>query len=86
MRFTKQQSNLDGRKVCEVGMIFVNGHKVSQVICLSCFRRWIAARPIDTRLDELECPDCHQQGFAIETGETSVAEELLRQTKEQEGL
>ena len=57
----------------------------SQVICLSCFRRWISARPIDTRLDELECPDCHQQGIAIETGETSVAEELLKQMKEQEG-
>ena len=73
------------RKVGEVGMIFVNGHKVSQVICLSCFRRWIAARPIDTQLDELECPDCHQKGTAIETGETSVAEELLKQMKEQEG-
>ena len=65
-------------------MIFVNGHKVSQVICLSCYRRWIAARPIDTRLDELECPDCHQQGIAIETGETSVAEELLQQMKNPE--
>lgn len=71
-------------KIGEVEMIFVNGHKVSQVICLSCFRRWIAARPIDTRLDELECPDCHQHGIAIETGETSVAEELLKQIKEQE--
>ena len=67
-------------------MIFVNGHKVSQVICLSCFRRWIAARPIDTRLDELECPDCHQQGIVIETGETSVAEDLLKQMKEQEAV
>lgn len=71
------------REGCELEMIFVNGHKVSQVICLSCFRRWIAARPIDTRLDELECPDCHKHGIAIETGETSVAEELLKQMKEQ---
>ena len=59
-------------------MILVNGSKVSQVICLSCYRRWIAARPIETRLDELECPSCHQQGFTIETGETSVAEDLLK--------
>lgn len=73
---------MDMMKVGEVGMILVNEHKVSQVICLSCFRRWIAARPIDTRLDELECPDCHQQGTAIETGETSVAEELIKQASE----
>ena len=58
-------------------MLIINEHKVSQVICLKCFRRWISARPVTTRLDELECPDCGLQGFAIETGETSVAEELL---------
>lgn len=58
-------------------MLIINEHKVSQVICLKCFRRWISARPVETRLDELECPDCGLQGFAIETGETSVAEELL---------
>ena len=78
----KERAKESLRKVGEVGMIFVNGHKVSQVICLSCFRRWISARPIDTRLDELECPDCHQQGIAIETGETSVAEELIKQARE----
>ena len=60
-------------------MQIINGHKVSQVICLFCFRRWIAERPVDTRLDELECPGCGQQGFAIETGETSVAEDLLNE-------
>lgn len=58
-------------------MIIINGHKVSQVICLRCFRRWIAGRPVDTRLDELQCPSCNEQGFAIETGETSVAEDLM---------
>ena len=63
-------------------MIIVNNNKVSQVICLNCLRRWISARPVDTRLDELECPDCGKQGFAIETGETSVAEELLKQASE----
>jgi len=60
-------------------MLIVNENKVSQVICLRCFRRWIAARPVGTRLNELECPDCGQQGFAIETGETCVAEDLLKQ-------
>lgn len=58
-------------------MIIINEHKVSEVICLHCFRRWIAARPVSTKLDELECPDCKLQGFAIETGETCVAEDLL---------
>ena len=63
-------------------MLIINGNKVSQVICLRCLRRWIAARTVDTRLTELECPDCGTQGFAIETGETSVAEELLKQNTE----
>ena len=63
-------------------MLIVNGNKVSQVICLSCFRRWIAGRPTETRLDELECPSCGKQGFAIETGETSVAEDLIKQASE----
>ena len=63
-------------------MIIVNENKVSQVICLFCFRRWISARPVNTRLDELECPNCGQKGLAIETGETSVAEELLKQASE----
>lgn len=63
-------------------MLIINGNKVSQVICLGCFRRWIAARPVETRLDQLECPACHKIGLAIETGETSTAEDLLRQASE----
>ena len=66
-------------------MIFINGQKVSQVVCLACFRRWIAARPVETTLNELECPECGRQGYAIETGETSVSEELLKQAYEQKG-
>ena len=64
-------------------MNLINGMKVSQVVCLRCYRRWIAARPIETRLDDLECPDCGQNGYAIETGETSVAEELLKEQDRQ---
>lgn len=60
-------------------MILVNGNKVSEVICLSCYRRWVAARPTDTRLDDLEYPSCHEQGMTIETGETCFVEDLLRQ-------
>lgn len=63
-------------------MLIINGNKVSQVICLKCNRRWIAARPVDTRLDELECPSCGRQGYAIETGETAVAEDLINQAME----
>lgn len=44
-------------------------HKVSEVVCLSCLKRWIAVRPVETRLKELECPYCGTQGYAIETGE-----------------
>ena len=64
-------------------MIFINDRKVSQVICLVCYRRWIAARPIEIRLNDLECPDCGKQGFAIETGETSVVEDLLKQAMDE---
>jgi len=42
-------------------------------------KRWIAARPIETRLCDLECPGCGEQGYAIETGEIGVEEKLLLQ-------
>lgn len=64
-------------------MLLINEHKVSQVICLNCFRRWIAARPVSTWLYELECPDCRLQGFVIKTGETGIAEELLNKGVEE---
>jgi len=44
-------------------------HKVSEVICVKCGKRWISVRPTVTLLKELECPQCHEQGFVIETGE-----------------
>ena len=43
-------------------------HKVSEVICINCKYRWIAARPTDTLLKNLECPQCRLQGYVIETG------------------
>ena len=68
-------------------MILVNGNKVSQVVCLNCHRRWIAARPIEKKLADLECPECDVIGDVIETGETSVAEDLIRKaTGETEGI
>jgi DNA-directed RNA polymerase subunit RPC12/RpoP len=42
-------------------------HKVSEVICISCGRRWIAVRPETVKLKDLECPCGH--GNIIETGE-----------------
>ena len=44
-------------------------HRVSEVICINCKNRWIAVRPYVSKLKNLECPQCHQQGYVIETGE-----------------
>ena len=43
-------------------------HTVSEVICVKCFKRWIAVRPSDVLLKNLECPNCGQ-GYVIETGQ-----------------
>jgi len=45
-------------------------HKASEVVCLGCLKRWISVRPMTTLLKDLECPQCRQQGYVIETGET----------------
>lgn len=44
-------------------------HKVSEVICIFCGRRWVAVRPETVKLKDLECP-CGKPGGVIETGET----------------
>lgn len=44
-------------------------HKVSKVVCLKCLHMWIAVRPDSVFLKDLECPNCAEQGFTIETGE-----------------
>ena len=61
--------------------VLINGHKVSEVICLLCLHRWTAARPVQTMLADLECPGCHQRGNAIETGEDLTAEVLIRMAR-----
>ena len=43
-------------------------HTISEVICLKCLHRWISARPIETQLKNIECPNCGR-GFVIETGQ-----------------
>lgn len=45
-------------------------HKVSEVICVHCGRRWIAVRPVTVLLKLIECPECTNQGYVVETGET----------------
>ena len=57
---------MDSKKIIEIESR--SPHKVSEVICVGCCYRWIAARPVDTPLIALECKDCGQ-GFVIETGE-----------------
>ena len=49
-------------------------HKVSEVICVQCGYRWIATRPSQTLLKQLECPNCEEQGYTIETGESMEKE------------
>ena len=44
-------------------------HRVTEVICINCKYRWLSVRPEVTLLKELECPNCHEQGYTIETGE-----------------
>lgn len=53
-------------------------HRVSEVICINCKHRWIAVRPCECKLKELECAGCHQQGYVIETRE--VFEELSNES------
>lgn len=64
-------------------MILLNDNKISEVICLYCYKRWISARPVETKLVLLECPQCHKQGFAIETGETSTAQDLIEKARDE---
>ena len=51
------------------GLIMEDEHKISEVICLKCFYRWIAVRPVGTSLKDMECPCCKKVWYAIETGE-----------------
>lgn len=44
-------------------------HKMSEVICINCKHRWISVRPTVVLLKDLQCPECKQQGYVIETGE-----------------
>lgn len=43
-------------------------HRVSEVICVRCGKRWISVRPEGTLLKDLECEKCGA-GYVIETGQ-----------------
>ncbi len=64
------KENRERDKIADVIPIEANlPHRVSEVICLKCLKRWVSVRPEVTYLKELECPNCGIIGFAIETGE-----------------
>ena len=48
--------------------------KFSEVICLKCLHRMISVRPVGTPLKLLQCPQCGESGFVIETGEEPQVE------------
>lgn len=44
-------------------------HIVHEAMCVKCLHRWIDVRPQKSRLKDLECPNCHEKGYVINTGE-----------------
>ena len=44
-------------------------HKVSEVICVQCHKRWVSVRPKHTLLKDIVCYNCGHAGYVIETGE-----------------
>lgn len=45
-------------------------HKVSEVICVHCGKRWLSVRNEKVLLIDIQCPECTNQGYVIETGQT----------------
>ena len=44
-------------------------HIVSELICINCKFRFLDLRTFKSWLKDLECPNCKQTGYLIETGE-----------------
>ena len=44
-------------------------HEVAEVVCLNCYKRWIAVYSTRTLLKDLECT-CGCKGKVIKTGQT----------------
>ena len=60
---------------------------VSEVICIHCLERWIAVRPSETMLKDIQCPRCSYRGAVIETGQEFYMEDIegLFDDEEDEG-
>jgi len=57
------------------------GWAVSELICIKCYKRWIGVRPEQALLKEIECPQCKEQGFVIETGQLMEEESICNLCK-----
>ena len=44
-------------------------YSVSELICIKCNYRYLGARPGETKLHKLVCPECNATGGIIETGD-----------------
>lgn len=44
-------------------------YNVRELMCIACFKRWIAVYPDGLKLKDFECPDCKKTGAVIATGE-----------------
>ena len=55
-------------KIAHFDNVVETPHQVSIVICTNCGKKWVAVRSLTTQNASLECPKCHRQGTAVETG------------------
>lgn len=44
-------------------------HDVFEAMCWRCGKRWIVVVPAGVNLKDIECPKCHEQGYAFLTGQ-----------------
>ena len=44
-------------------------HLVEETMCVKCFYRWIDVRQESLWLKDCECPNCHEKGYVICTGQ-----------------
>lgn len=54
------------------------GGIASEVICINCKHRCIYTRPLYSLTRDLECPNCNEKGYIIETGDVLLETEYER--------